>query len=782
MRAKYIISEIATHPYPYEMGMDNAQFYDSEGNSYYVRFDDFSEGVWSVAFQSGLFNPIDSLTNRHDAFRVFATVISIIKKWAESAKPKVLLFGAERSSRARASLYTRLAKSFTSNSNYVYIDNPDAIGSLELQYKVKLLMASVPQEKYKTFIVVHKNFVKSNSLTEEITDLKISNHVVDSFRGGYRGTLIARTSERQIGYLEYSIYNDVPKIEMIEVIPAFRRSKVARQMLKALQELSPNEEIDWGYTTADGSKLRGSIDFIRRANPEIIKKKQKLAGVKSKLAQMNHKLDQLLATNPELARKYTATVQDRWNALNDLEYRLENELSTDRGEYSNLIPEDELDEGWREKLATVGAAGAIGLGSTGIMNVKQALTQPSVPQQQTTTTAVAPQNKIVNKQILPVTKQQPPKPVVKVEPEVKLITKNPLEKFLMDAAKQSGIKGTELAQFMAQCAHESYDFTRLVEVGNKRYFARYEPKYAPQKAKILGNIKKGDGIRYKGRGFIQLTGRYNYKKAGEALGLDLEKNPQLLEDPKIAAQVSIWYWKNRVKPKVSDFNNTKEITRQINPALRGLEDRHDNFEEYIISMNEPSYNNTAIDEASVAQRERERTEKRQQELQKAKLAALDKQRKEEEIEAYRRQIRQAMINQKLKKPEPIQPVQQPVYTWGGVEIKQDEPEKEDRGFYLLFASTNEGKVVAYWIKDVDYDYQIHDGSQGLESAKKLRRATTLNGDTNTLFAEIRNVIRELRKNGAVHVLTKGLRSANKLLANLLVDYIDAYGDEQLGVE
>jgi predicted chitinase len=161
------------------------------------------------------------------------------------------------------------------------------------------------------------------------------------------------------------------------------------------------------------------------------------------------------------------------------------------------------------------------------------------------------------------------------------------EEALHRAARAAGIRGVELAQFLAQCYHESGGFKYMQELGDPRYFLRYDPRVDPAKARVLGNVKPGDGERYKGRGFIQITGRDNYRRAGEALGLPLEDRPELAARMDVAARIAVWYWKQRVKPNVSNFNDTRAVTRQINPNMRGLEDRHENFKDYkkVFSMN-----------------------------------------------------------------------------------------------------------------------------------------------------------------------------------------------------
>jgi putative chitinase len=154
------------------------------------------------------------------------------------------------------------------------------------------------------------------------------------------------------------------------------------------------------------------------------------------------------------------------------------------------------------------------------------------------------------------------------------------EAALQTAAKAAGLTGVELAQFMAQTRHESWDFGKMKEVGNKKQFAKYD---TPRKAKQLGNKVKGDGERFKGRGFIQLTGRDNYTRASQQIFGDdrLVKNPDLASRLDVGAQIALWFWKNQVRPNVSNFNNTKEVTNAINPGLSGLQDRHTKFKEYL---------------------------------------------------------------------------------------------------------------------------------------------------------------------------------------------------------
>lgn len=87
----------------------------------------------------------------------------------------------------------------------------------------------------------------------------------------------------------------------------------------------------------------------------------------------------------------------------------------------------------------------------------------------------------------------------------------------------------------------------------------------------LGNTQPGDGRRYKGRGFVQITGRANYRHFGQALGLDLEGNPDLALDPPIAARILAAYFVNRGIPEAARQGDWEMVRRLVNGGLNGYE-------------------------------------------------------------------------------------------------------------------------------------------------------------------------------------------------------------------
>src|SRR5262249_38219297 len=125
---------------------------------------------------------------------------------------------------------------------------------------------------------------------------------------------------------------------------------------------------------------------------------------------------------------------------------------------------------------------------------------------------------------------------------------------------------------LAQLAHESAEFRWMHEIwGPTDDQKHYEPP--SHKAKELGNTQKGDGFRYRGRGPIQVTGRANYKKYGDLLGVDLEGNPDLAAQPQYAFAVAALYWDLHKLNALADAEDFETITRRINGGVNGLADR-----------------------------------------------------------------------------------------------------------------------------------------------------------------------------------------------------------------
>ena len=152
------------------------------------------------------------------------------------------------------------------------------------------------------------------------------------------------------------------------------------------------------------------------------------------------------------------------------------------------------------------------------------------------------------------------------------------------------------ACFLATCAVES-NFTKLVE--NMNYSAKRLAEVWPKRfrgedgkpnnlalkiannpeaianvvyANRMGNgpAETGDGWRFRGRGYIHLTGKDNYKRYGEYLGLDLENNPELAENKEIAAEIAVEFWWRSDLNEAADVLDLIAIRRKVNGGLIGF--------------------------------------------------------------------------------------------------------------------------------------------------------------------------------------------------------------------
>lgn len=163
-----------------------------------------------------------------------------------------------------------------------------------------------------------------------------------------------------------------------------------------------------------------------------------------------------------------------------------------------------------------------------------------------------------------------------------------------------------IAGFMAQCAHESLDFTLLEENLNysasslERVFPRYfrtvrAEEYArnPQKlanyvymdrnrtkAGALGNVHEGDGWLFRGRGIKQLTGRNNYSEFGKFVDLTAEEAAEYLETKKGAFESACWFWEKNRLERFADRDDIVGMSNKVNGGTIGLEDRIKRYEEY----------------------------------------------------------------------------------------------------------------------------------------------------------------------------------------------------------
>jgi putative chitinase len=162
-----------------------------------------------------------------------------------------------------------------------------------------------------------------------------------------------------------------------------------------------------------------------------------------------------------------------------------------------------------------------------------------------------------------------------------------------------------VAHFLAQCGHESGGFRVTQEnlnysaKGLNGIFRKYFPTeasaaaYARQPQKIAnkvyanrmanGSEASGDGYKFRGRGYIQLTGRDNYTQFGKAIGVDIPSNPDLVSS-KYALASAAWFWSKNGLNKLADNGASDTavtaITKRVNGGTIGLADRIKHFKEY----------------------------------------------------------------------------------------------------------------------------------------------------------------------------------------------------------
>jgi putative chitinase len=157
-----------------------------------------------------------------------------------------------------------------------------------------------------------------------------------------------------------------------------------------------------------------------------------------------------------------------------------------------------------------------------------------------------------------------------------------------------------VSMFLAQIAHESGGFNFVIEnlnysqQGLRKTFTKYFPtdelakQYARQPEKIAnrvyanrmgnGDEQSGDGFKFRGRGLIQLTGKNNYTRFAQDLGISVDDTVKYLETPNGAVSSAGWYWDNNKLNQFCDKNDFVTLTKRINGGTIGLEDRKHHYE------------------------------------------------------------------------------------------------------------------------------------------------------------------------------------------------------------
>lgn len=170
-----------------------------------------------------------------------------------------------------------------------------------------------------------------------------------------------------------------------------------------------------------------------------------------------------------------------------------------------------------------------------------------------------------------------------------------------------------IAHFMAQIEHESglkpisenlnYSAKIMLEIFKHDFDINRDKWLSPkEKEKVLyllgsperianfvyanqngnGNEASGEGWKYRGRGFLQITGKINYYQLHIYTDLDCIKNPDLLLEEANAMISALWFWKKSGLNKLADKNDLKGITRRINGGYNGISEREKLFKKYYL--------------------------------------------------------------------------------------------------------------------------------------------------------------------------------------------------------
>lgn len=163
---------------------------------------------------------------------------------------------------------------------------------------------------------------------------QISVSVTGVYRDQTDMRMTVQLGNKVVAALDFSVYQGQPSIKYIKVDSDYRKRGLGKLMIRELQRMYPDQEIDWGYTTPEGTELYRSIKHREVPKPEVIKRLAYLQKLKKQLYKLDLKLRQL---PQEQRAKFTNTVSDRWNRYHDIASKLEHELAYDSRTHKKIV-------------------------------------------------------------------------------------------------------------------------------------------------------------------------------------------------------------------------------------------------------------------------------------------------------------------------------------------------------------------------------------------------------------------------------------------------------------
>ncbi len=162
--------------------------------------------------------------------------------------------------------------------------------------------------------------------------------------------------------------------------------------------------------------------------------------------------------------------------------------------------------------------------------------------------------------------------------EIATALKAPLEAvethwpLLVSALRERGIRSdlVEIAVAATVNVETARRFAPIHEFGGRDPQAYFTKHYEGRRD--LGNVAAGDGALFHGRGFIQITGRANYREAGKLLGLPLEANPDMVLDPEVSARILANFFLTRHIDMAANAQDWDKVRTRVNGGSNGLED------------------------------------------------------------------------------------------------------------------------------------------------------------------------------------------------------------------